>query len=112
MVNILSSALSGATMVTDPMHTKHPGTMGIGHFFMAMDPAMFRDEEDFRTDVISFCDTLRATPAIDPGHPVMVAGDPERQRAAIRLQSGIPIAPGLLTQLRQVAAASGAAWVL
>jgi LDH2 family malate/lactate/ureidoglycolate dehydrogenase len=28
MVNILSSALSGASMITDPMHTKRPGTMG------------------------------------------------------------------------------------
>ena len=27
MVNILSSALSGATMITDPQHTKKPGTM-------------------------------------------------------------------------------------
>ena len=112
MVNILSSALSGATMVTDPMHTKHPGTMGIGHFFMALDPNLFREEEDFRADVISFCDAMRATPAIDPGQPVMVAGDPERRRAALRLQSGIPIAPGLLVQLRQVAEASGAPWLL
>src|SRR5215218_6555235 len=36
MVNILSSALSGACMVTDPMHTKRPGTMDIGHFMLAM----------------------------------------------------------------------------
>ena len=51
MVNILSSALSGATMVTDPQHTKKPGTMDIGHFLLAMDPGMFRDADDFRADV-------------------------------------------------------------
>ena len=61
MVNILSSALSGATMVTDPMHTKKPGTMDIGHFLLAIDPGLFRDADDFRADVAAFCDTLRAT---------------------------------------------------
>src|SRR5437899_3156397 len=51
MVNILSSALSGASMVTDPMHTKKPGTMNIGHFLLALDPGLFRDAADFRADV-------------------------------------------------------------
>ena len=51
MVNILSSALSGATMITDPLHTKKPGTQDIGHFMLALDPGMFRDPEEFRADV-------------------------------------------------------------
>lgn len=42
MVNILASCLSGATLITDPMHTKKPGGMDIGHFFMAIDPSIFR----------------------------------------------------------------------
>ena len=65
MVNILSSALSGATMVTDAQHTKKPGTMDIGHFLLAMDPGMFRDADDFRADVASFCS--RCAP---PGPPI------------------------------------------
>ncbi len=112
MVNILSSALSGATMITDPMHTKHPGTMGIGHFFLALNPALFRETDDFRADVISFTDALRATKPADPTDPVMVAGDPERRNAARRLQSGIPIGPGLLTQLRTLAGTTSAPWLL
>ena len=43
MVNILSSCLSGATLITDPMHTKKPVGMDIGHFFMAIDPNLFRE---------------------------------------------------------------------
>ena len=43
MVNILASCLSGATLITDPMHTKKPQGMDIGHFFMAIDPGLFRD---------------------------------------------------------------------
>ena len=67
MVNILTLGPVGRPMVTDPMHTKKPGTMDIGHFFLALDPGMFRDVADFRADVAAFCDTLRATKPADPG---------------------------------------------
>jgi LDH2 family malate/lactate/ureidoglycolate dehydrogenase len=112
MVNILASALSGATMVTDPTHTKQPGTMGIGHFFMAIDPGLFRDPAEFRADVTRFCDALRATKPVDPNQPVMVAGDPERRNAARRMQSGIPVGANLLAEVKRVALASGAPWLL
>ncbi len=112
MVNILSSALSGATMVTDPLHTKKAGTMDIGHFLMAIDPGLFRDSADFRADVAAFCDTLRATKPADPAKPVLVAGDPERRTAEKRRQSGIPVGANLLAKVRDVALASGAAWIM
>jgi len=112
MVNILSAALSGSTLITDPMHMKRPNTMDIGHFFLAMDPGMFRDPADFRADVATFCDTLRATKPADPARPVMVAGDPERRIAAQRMKTGIPVGPNLLAKVREVALASGAPWII
>jgi len=112
MVNILSSALSGASMITDPMHTKRPGTMGIGHFLLALDPGLFRDAADFRADVTTFCDTLRATKPADANRPVLVAGDPERRTAQQRRQSGIPVGPNLLAKVRDIALASGAKWIM
>src|SRR4029079_15959050 len=54
MVNILSSALSGGLMVTDPTRNARPGSIDIGHFFLALDPGMFRDVADFKTDVAAF----------------------------------------------------------
>jgi LDH2 family malate/lactate/ureidoglycolate dehydrogenase len=112
MVNILSSALSGASMVTDPMHTKRAGTMDIGHFLLALDPGLFRDAADFRADVAAFCDTLRATKPADPNRPVLVAGDPERRTAQQRRQAGIPVGPNLLAKVRDIALASGAEWIM
>ena len=111
MVNILSAALSGASLVTDPMHTKRQ-IMNIGHFFMAMDPGMFRDPAEFRRDVETMCDTLRATKPVDPDAPVLVAGDPERANAKRRMQEGIPVGPNLLKKVRAIAEASGAPWLL
>jgi LDH2 family malate/lactate/ureidoglycolate dehydrogenase len=112
MVNILSACLSGSTLITDPMHQKQPFGMDIGHFFLALNPTLFREEGAFEHDVGALCSALRATPPVDPAQPVMVAGDRERRTAAARLQDGIPVGPGLLAKVRQIAEASGVTWVL
>jgi LDH2 family malate/lactate/ureidoglycolate dehydrogenase len=112
MVNILASCLSGATLITDPEHTKKPVGMDIGHFFMAIDPNIFRESDDFQQDVASFMGALRGTTPVDPERPVMVAGDPQWKNAAARMQAGIPVGPGLLNQVRQIAQAAAAPWLL
>ncbi len=112
MVNILASCLSGATLVTDPMHTKKPQGQDIGHFFMTIDPALFRETGEFQADVAQLCGDLRATTPIDPAQPVMIAGDPQRNFAAERMRHGIPVGAGLLRQVRQLAQASAAPWLL
>jgi len=111
MVNILASGLSGATFPTDPQHMKKTN-QDIGHFFMAINPALFRGNDEFRSDVTAFCDNLRATKPADPDKPVMVAGDPERKIAATRGQQGIPVQPGLAAKVKEIAQANGVAWVL
>ncbi len=112
MVNILSSALSGATMITDPLHMKKPEGMDIGHFFLALDPGLFRAPGEFTADVTRFCDALRATRPADPAQPVLVAGDPQRRYAEERKRTGIPVAPNLLHKVRSIAQAAGARWLL
>ena len=112
MVNILASCLSGATLITDPMHTKKPAGQDIGHFFMAIDPDIFRESGDFQSDVASFMAALRGTTPADPARPVMVAGDPQWRNAETRMASGIPVGAGLLNQLRHIAQAAGAPWLL
>jgi LDH2 family malate/lactate/ureidoglycolate dehydrogenase len=112
MVNILGSCLTGATLITDPMHTKKPQGMDIGHFFMAIDPGIFRDKDEFTADVTRFCNDLRATTPMDPAQPVMVAGDPQWNNAEKRMRDGIPVGAGLLNQVRQIAQACAAPWVL
>jgi LDH2 family malate/lactate/ureidoglycolate dehydrogenase len=112
MVNILASCLSGATLITDPMHTKKPIGMDIGHFFMAIDPGIFRESDDFQADVTTFLGALRATTPMDRAQPVMVAGDPQWKYADARRKDGIPVGAGLLNQVRQIAQAAAAPWLL
>ena len=112
MVNILSACLSGSTLITDPMHQKQPFGMDIGHFFLALNPTLFRGEGEFQRDVTALCDALRATTPVEPANPVMVAGDRERQTAATRLRDGIPVGRGLLSKVEAVARESGVEWML
>ncbi len=112
MVNILGSCLSGATLITDPMHTKKPQGMDIGHFFLALSPTLFRADGAFEADVATLCDTLRATRPVDPAQPVMVAGDPERRHALQRMKDGIPVGPNLLAKIKQIAVESNVPWLL
>ena len=42
----------------------------------------------------------------------MVAGDPERQKAALRRKDGIPVGTNLLDKVREIALASGAPWIM
>src|SRR5215468_3977040 len=112
MVNILGSCLSGATLITDPMHTRKPQGNDIGHCFIVIDPGLFRDREEFAADVTRFCDDLRATKPVHPDQPVMVAGDPQWNNAAQRVEQGIPVGPGLLNQIRQIAQAAAVPWLL
>jgi LDH2 family malate/lactate/ureidoglycolate dehydrogenase len=76
------------------MHTKNPVGMNIGHFFTAIDRGVFRESDDFQTDVATFMRALRATTPVDPA----------------RMRDGIRTGPGLLGQVRQIAKA--AEWVL
>ena len=113
MVNILSACLSGASLMTDPLHAKVAGKgNNIGHFFMVLDPGLFRDPEDFRADVSTFIDALRATRPVDPAEPVLVAGDPERAKLAKRSVDGIDVPKGLRAELRSIADNIGAPWLL
>jgi LDH2 family malate/lactate/ureidoglycolate dehydrogenase len=112
MVNILGACLPGATLITDPRRAQSAQAPDIGHCFIVIDPGLFRDREDFTADVSRFCNDLRATKPVDPAQPVMVAGDPQWNNAARRMREGIPVGPGLMNQIRQIAQACAAPWLL
>lgn len=112
MVNILAAGLSGAMISAHPERDRRPGTMDVGHFFMAIAPDPFRDRSEFAAVVRAFCDDLRATPAADPAKPVRTPGEPERIAAAKRGAEGIPVGPGLAAKVREIAARAGVPFLL
>ncbi len=111
MADILAAGLAGESFPSDPAHARGE-RIGLAHFFLAMDPGLFRENADFEADVARFSDAMRETPPLDPAKPVLVAGDPERAMAAHRLAHGIPVGDGLRAQIAALARESGADWLL
>ena len=110
MVEILSALLPGAT---PSMDDPGPGARGdVGHFFLVLDPAAFRDAGGFGEALDAMLGRLRATPPIDPMCPVMAAGDPERTALARHREDGIALPSALLGALRELASRAGCAWLL
>jgi len=112
MVDILAGGLSGMTYPTDPQHGTRPGPLHLGHFLLALDPGLFGEPGDFTAGVARFCDAMRIARPAEPDLPVLVAGDPERAKAARRRVEGIPVGTALLAQVQAIAEAAGAPWLL
>jgi LDH2 family malate/lactate/ureidoglycolate dehydrogenase len=107
VVEILSSILPGLEAAT-PSAGRRP----VGHFLLALDPARFRPEGSLSADLDDLLDSMhRAAPA-NPNRPVLVPGDPEELIRAKRGAQGIPLPKSVVEDIRAVAIASRAPFLL
>ena len=113
MVHILGGTLSGASFSPIRVRAQKPSDPDrLGHFFLAIDPKVFRAEGAFEDDLDAVIDVLHATPPVDPAQPVLVPGDPEAAARSRRLRDGIPLPASLLEKLRGVCERSGVPFIL
>ncbi|MBM45399.1 MAG: hypothetical protein CL458_03990 [Acidimicrobiaceae bacterium] len=97
--NILAGILSGSA------HTEDVAVGHRGQFFLLMDPAIFRDSEDYYTDIESMVEQIRAAGNEDvlPGQKVYLPGEIEQQTMEKRAEEGTVAYPGSVVRaLRQV----------
>lgn len=103
MVHILGGTLSGSSFSPIRVKTQRPEDPdNLGHFFCVIDPAVFRDPDDFKDDLDAVIDVLHGTPAADPSQKVLVHGELEEQSRQDRQANGIPVPPALAEQIRQL----------
>jgi LDH2 family malate/lactate/ureidoglycolate dehydrogenase len=113
MVDILSSLLSGSFIGGYNLKTDaREKYINVGHFCLAINPAAFREEGEFEDELDGLIDMLRATPPADANQPVLVAGDPEYAEHALRSKNGVPMTDTLAQEVRAVAEACGAPYLL
>ena len=113
MVDILSSTLSGAAIVSVSRNEDGEFNLGnVGHFFMAVDPSAIREDDKFSDELDDLIDALRATTPADENQPVLVAGDPEWEAFKTRSVDGIPISEELAKEVQSIAEESGVAYIL
>jgi LDH2 family malate/lactate/ureidoglycolate dehydrogenase len=109
MAEILSTVLSGSTYA--PLRQENATRYDVGHFLMAINPDLFREDGRFMDDLDAVLDALRASPPADPAQPVMVAGDPEQQSRSTRETEGVPIPRPLATAIKALCEAADAAYL-
>lgn len=108
VAHILGGTLSGASFSPIRVKTQKPtDPENLGHFFLAIDPDVFRDEGEFEDDLDEVIDYMHQVPAIDAAAPVLVPGDPEAAKREERLQKGIPVPLTLAARIEEVAGRAG-----
>lgn len=110
MVDVLAGVLAGATFADVRRRDPDPARPDIGHFFGAIDIGRFRDLDAFKTDMDDLLRALKDSPKAEGQGRIYVAGEPEWEQR--RRQEGIPLAPGLVSQLREVSVEAGASFTL
>lgn len=113
LVDILSGVLPGAVhgdlfFRSDPARRR----TNVGHFFGALEIARFRPLEEFKAAMDDLLAALKASPKAEGQARIYVAGEPELECEARRRREGIPLAPGLVAELREVAATLGIPFTL
>lgn len=109
MVQVLSATLCGAAFA--PLR-RSGATDDIGHFFLVLDPAVFRRDGGFVADIDAMLQLLHATPPFDPDRPVLVPGEPEEMSRRHRREHGIPLPADLVAEIRAICARHGVAFLL
>jgi len=113
MAQILGSTLAGGSFpALARARGVKSGPFNLGHFFLALDPKVFRSDGGFESDLDEMIDFLHDTPAIDPAQPVLVAGDPEFATRQHRLKEGVPIPVELANSIRAICLRCGAPYLL
>jgi LDH2 family malate/lactate/ureidoglycolate dehydrogenase len=112
MVDILAGVLAGATFADTRRREPDPARADIGHFFGAIDVARFRPLDAFKADMDDLLRALKDSPKAEGQDRIYVAGEPEWECEQERRRNGIPLAPALVTQLRELSAETGVPFAL
>jgi LDH2 family malate/lactate/ureidoglycolate dehydrogenase len=112
MVDILAGVLAGAAFADVRRRDPDPVRADIGHFFGAIDVARFRELDAFEADMDDLLRTLKESPKAAGRDRIYVAGEPEWECEQRRRREGIPLAPGLVSQLRALSAETGVPFTL
>lgn len=105
MVEILCTFLGGSTWAA--YRDEDSSTDDVGHFFLVLDPTLFRAPNALQADVSRMQESLRHTPTFEEGKCIHVPGDRELSLRNQRLREGIPVRESVLRSIRDLAGRAG-----
>ena len=114
MVDMLSCVLSGANWgpfappfaLRQEIPSRSVGR-GIGHFFGAMRIDGFIDPDVFKKQVDEYIRVFRTTKPAPGTNGPLIPGDPEREAEQVRRNTGVPLIPAIIEELRDISSKTG-----
>lgn len=103
MIDCLTAGLSGGFAPPAPAGTDDTNNAVL----TIWNPEFFAGFDHITDETEKYGDHVRATPPIDPAHPVRVAGDKSRHEMEKRRENGIPLDNGTLGLLARYAEKNG-----
>src|SRR5881398_850544 len=108
MVDVLCGVLSGsATGLGVDVDKAKPN---VGHFFMAIDPAAFRQLDGFKRDMDRLARELKDSPKAHGQNRIYVHGEKSFARMEKYKREGIPLDPKVVENLKKIGADLGVPW--
>jgi LDH2 family malate/lactate/ureidoglycolate dehydrogenase len=110
LAEVLGGVLSGGAMGTEVGGPRMRGRPSrISQTFLAIDIARFMPVDEFEQRMAKLTSMVKSTPPARGYDEILVAGEPERRMEKQRLQTGIPLVPGVWESLVRVAKRRGVA---
>jgi LDH2 family malate/lactate/ureidoglycolate dehydrogenase len=105
MAEVFSSILTGAEFGPhiNNLYGDTDVPQKMGHFFGAIDVAMFMPPERFRARVDELVEHLRSIPLAPGFDEILIPGEPERRKAEEYRREGIPIAEDVIASHNAIA---------
>lgn len=109
VMEVMSAAVTGMAHCSRLLAMSGPDMSTprrLGQFYIVIDPEAFVPRAVYEAGIAAYLADLRATPA-KPGAQVLAPGDREWACLDERSANGIPVAPALLEEFRQIAGELG-----
>jgi LDH2 family malate/lactate/ureidoglycolate dehydrogenase len=101
LAGVLNSAAFGSAVIDFNKNFKTPTKTG--QLYIAARPDLFRDLADFKSEMDLRIREIKNSTPMDGKTPIRIPGEMAQLREAQMRREGVPVAPGVLDQLRDIA---------
>ncbi|QLG61061.1 Ldh family oxidoreductase [Halorarum salinum] len=105
LVDVCSGVLSGMGVSpdVDSLYDDYSNPQGVGHWVGAIDPSFYRELPTFKAEIDDLITRLKAVRPKDGVDEIKLPGEIEAETRAERERNGIPLGPGVVATLTELA---------
>jgi LDH2 family malate/lactate/ureidoglycolate dehydrogenase len=109
IMDIFAGVLTGAAYAGEVgnQYEDFDRSQNVGHFFMAMNPALFVPEAVYQSRMDTLVERIKASPKAEGFDEILLPGELEAREEQLRRQTGLPYTSGEIAKLQDEAARAG-----